>query len=168
MPIKWRLAAVASAMLVAAATGIVCAGSASASTTASKLCVIPSNNNQIINCAFSQNQGNKVEMLTLAGPYVNTMTNWYYPTKTWGEIRQADTNLCMQLDNSLSNDIILATCSSSGASYQEWYPSSLSNGDTVFQSMWDRNLCLNDDIYTGLLDAAPCNQNTNQQFRVGR
>lgn len=79
-------------------------------------------------------------------------TNWYYPVAGQiGEIRQANTDLCMQVDHDAGNIIVEATCT--GASYQEWYgePSG-----TEFETQWNTTDCLTYDQSGQNLDIHGC------------
>jgi hypothetical protein len=79
-------------------------------------------------------------------------TNWYYPDAGQiGEIKQANTNLCMQVDADAGGIILEATCT--GAPYQEWFgePSGVE-----FETQWNTTDCLTYDQSGDNLDIHGC------------
>ena len=145
------------------AGGAVSAGAASAATPASStyryLCTATGDPDL---CAIAHGSGNYVEMQGDTEPPTNT-TNWYYPTGTaYTTIRQADTQLCMQLDHVDSNRVIESACNTE--SYQEWDLTS----NSEFRSKWDTSLCLTSPaVAGGALYASTCKAGvTNQIFHA--
>jgi hypothetical protein len=128
--------ATAVAVLAAAATfGF--SGSAQASETQGDWAPICVDNGDVPYCAYGTSP---VEMIkNNAG---NGTTNWYYPNSGQiGEIKQANTNLCMQADESSGVNVIdEVTCT--GASDQEWSVKTYSDGDFNFESRWNTTDCL--------------------------
>jgi Ricin-type beta-trefoil lectin domain len=96
--------------------------------------------------------------------YTNSLTNWTYPNSPGavGAIRQADNvNYCLQVDASLNDEVIGASCV--GDSAEKWtnvYNSAY--GATMFESDYNSGLCLTViDASDGgsALQAAPCGGN---------
>ena len=143
------------------AGGAISASAASAATPASStyryLCT--AENNSL--CAVAGGSGNYVVMEGATEPVHNT-TNWYYPTGTaYTTIRQADTQLCMQLDHVDSNRVIESACNTE--SYQEWDLTS----NSEFRSKWDTSLCLTAPPVGGALYASTCQAgNIDQVFHA--
>jgi hypothetical protein len=143
-----RYAVVAASMVIVVAIGVTGAGKASASEspTYAYLCVQQSSTS-LEYCALAQGS-NAVDMTPLDLSY---LTNWYYPTSGYGEISQANTNECMQLDNADGNIVREATCIGDAA--EEWEPFG-SYGQ--WRSKWDASLCLTFDLDAENLDAGGC------------
>jgi hypothetical protein len=157
-PRRERLIAALAFPLLAFALIAGSAGAASAATPASStyrfLCTYI--NNSL--CAIAAGSGNYVQMEGATEPPHNT-TNWYYPTGTgYTTIRQANTQLCMQLDHDASNRVIEATCNT--ASYQEWDLTS----NSEFRSEWDTSLCLTTPFPGGPLYASTCTAGSEYQI----
>jgi hypothetical protein len=70
------------------------------------------------------------------------VTNWYYPASGQiGEIKQANTNRCMQADESSAENVIVeVTCT--GNSDQEFSVKTYSDGNFSFESRWNTTDCL--------------------------
>jgi hypothetical protein len=97
-----------------------------------KLCVYSQNE-----CLYAQGVGKAVKM----APDSGTMTNWLYPASGQiGQIKQANTNLCLEADETGANVIIEATCSGA-LSTQEWSLRQ-ENPDLTFESRWNTTDCL--------------------------
>jgi hypothetical protein len=114
-----RCAAVGPSVIAAAAVGVAAAGPASAATQSAKpanLCVdVPIVHGLSVDgCAYAQGP-NRVLIQGLSG--TKGMTNWFYPTSGFGQIRQADTDLCMQEDAAAGNVVIEATCAKTPPAY---------------------------------------------------
>jgi hypothetical protein len=143
-----RFAALGASLMAAAAIGVMGAGTASASTTAAHLCV-EFGGYDITDCAYAQGPKR-----TLMSPLQTTksMTNWYYPTSGYGQFRQANTDVCMQLDAADGNIVIEATCrKASGTTkvpaYQLWEPVATSDkGGFEYRSEWNTTVCLTRDV----------------------
>lgn len=146
-----RISSIVAASLMAVVTVIGLSGTAKASETQyTNLCVLD-NGNYV--CAYAQGAGNTIFMLPKSQTLNNT-TNWYWPdTDTYGVIDQAQTDLCMQLDADAGYVVIEATCTSSPASYQEWYLTASGQ----FISEWAPNQCLTYNASLARLDTVTCN-----------
>ena len=142
---------VAVASAIVAATGVIGVGTASAATPR-EFCV----NNSLI-CAFPEG-GNAVAMLQ-----TNKLDPlWLYNGVNHpGQIQQAATGLCMQLDHNAGNIIIEAACNK--ASYQEWNPYLLA-GSVVYASVWDGSQCLTYNQDLSRLDTVDCTGAWYQNF----
>jgi hypothetical protein len=117
-------------------------------------------------CAFPNGAGSPVGMA------VGQNFNWNSPG--WGgwlfngldhtgQIQQATSSLCMQLDHAAGNLVIEATCN--GASYQKWTAFLAPDGyDWMFYSMWDMSQCLTYNADHSRLDTVGCNGAWYQQF----
>jgi hypothetical protein len=80
-----------------------------------------------------------------------------------GQIQEANTSLCMQLDHNAGNTVIEAKCN--GASYQKWTAFLSPDGyNWMFYSMWDMNQCLTYNEDHGYLDTVACNGAWYQSF----
>ena len=86
-------------------------------------------------------------------------TNWYYPYQGTGEIQQADTNRCMQVDHNDGNIILEATCT--GAAYQEW---TIESNGYQFQSRYNTADCLTYNQNGQDLDIVACGNYWYQVF----
>lgn len=161
-----RFAVVGASVIVSVAIGVATAGMASASNTTSNLCVpdgIAVGSVAQEACAYAQGP-KAVRMLPV--PPTTSITNWYYPTGGYAQIRQAGTGLCLQLDHDAGNTVIEAACvtTASKPSYQEWepIPMSVEEGSVFvydFRSGWEAtsaDLCLSYD------EAAPGKGTTSQ------
>jgi hypothetical protein len=148
-----RFGAAAVSAVAVVAVGITGAATASAATSrAYPLCVDEAETfqgrpvEQPV-CAYARNS-DAMTMQNVGG----SVTNWYYG-KGYGEIKQANTDLCMQLDNSGGNIVIEAKCSSAKPPYQEWAP----NGSDQIRSKWGKTaLCLTYDKDQGILKVGGC------------
>jgi len=145
---------IVSSVLAVAATGVMSAGPASAteSSGSTSMCVYNSAAGEYgeFDCAWANGAGQPVGMYPITG---NT-TTWYVPVSGWGEIRQAGTNLCMQLNNSANNRIQEATCT--GASYQKFSRHYFSQNTYVYNSEWGPYLCLTYNENNQILDMVTC------------
>lgn len=155
MRVKQKLGAAAAAALAVSATGVVFAASASATST-TYLCASGS-----LNCALDQGVNNQVAISIPSGSV------WVYSTSTTYWIRLKDTNLCMQLEHNNNNIVVEKTCSGSILG-QEWIPVPKGDpGNVAWKSESNPGLCLNDDVYTGELNAATCNYGPNEIWLTG-
>jgi Ricin-type beta-trefoil lectin domain-like len=152
------VALAASTVTAVAVVGVVGTATASASTVEPDwLCVYtPPTNNvpQAQICAYAQGSN----PIAMTSPD-STTTNWYFPAGGHGEIYQANTNNCMQVDAGDAYKVIEAQCN--GANYQEWNVDD-DTGDTlywVFQSAYAPAECLSynrdaADLYIGGCDGS--------------
>ena len=149
------IATLVSVLTLAAASGVVSAGPASASVN-EEICV--STMHSV--CAYAHGS-NAVEMITQTGTTTNYWLNGAnHPP---GQIQQADTSMCLQLDHAAGNIVIEAACN--GASYQQWQASlSNSGGGLAFSSSWNASLCLTYNESKAILDVVTCNGAWYQSF----
>jgi len=142
---------IVSSVLAVAAMGVLSAGPASATESSgdTSMCV---DNFAVgeFDCAWANGVGQPVGMYPLTG---NT-TNWYIPVSGWGEIRQAGTNRCMQLNHSAGDVIQEETCS--GASYQMFKRYYFSTATYIYISEWAPYLCLTYNQSHQILDMVTC------------
>jgi hypothetical protein len=145
-----RFLAVVAGVIAAAAFGVTGAGAASAATAYRGACVQQSSPG-IEACAIAEGSQRQVQMQVLG---IQATTNWYFPISTRGEFKQANTDLCLQVDHAAGNVVIEATCT--GASYQKWDADA--NGG--FKSEWDpkANLCLTYNEKKGSLVVGGCSK----------
>ena len=104
-------AGVAATLMSVAAPNALAASAAPSSGQPDFLCIFDPGNDYL--CAYAQ--GSKPVVMTGVR---KTTTNWYYPAGGSGEISQANSTNCMQVDASAGYTVIEAKCT--GASYQEW------------------------------------------------
>jgi hypothetical protein len=99
------------------------------------LCVVDTNNNNL--CAYAHGP-NPVVMTGVQ----SSTTNWYYPTGGSGDIAQANTTNCMQVDASAGYKVIEGACN--GATYQLWNVVNDvgATGYYQFQSEYNKAECL--------------------------
>ena len=147
-----RATAVAVAAGAIAATGVIGAGTASAATPR-EFCV---NNTSI--CAFPNGGSAVVMQEDSQGPNPLWLFNGADHS---GQIQQAGTGLCMQLDANAGYLVIEAACN--GASYQKWDPY-LFNGSIVYASEWDETQCLTYNREHNRLDTVLCTGAWYQNF----
>lgn len=145
-----RLAMAAAALTTAAAIGVISPGRASAASWY-HMCV--ENPAGAYYCAYAQGSGYVVGMYQ---PYAGEtdMTNWYVNGN--GEIQQANTDLCMEINHDGGNVIREAPCEA--VPYQQW--TDWYNGRNWFESAWvyggaNYNLTYNQD--NSDLDVIPFN-----------
>lgn len=141
-------------LTIGAAAGVFSSGSASAASYY-PLCV-QNGNGAPLHCAFAQGSGYVVAMYQFYSGETN-MTNWVYNSS--GELQQANTNLCMQINHNAGNIVQEATCKA--ASYQTW--TDFANGANEFVSNWsdDGNwMCLTYNADNADLDVIDCSTNT--------
>jgi hypothetical protein len=82
--------------------------------------------------------------ITMETPRTGT-TNWTYPNTNGaeGEIKQANTNLCIQVNASDSDYVRENTCVGDAA--EEWINFyNAEYKETMFKSVWNQSLCLDD------------------------
>ena len=135
-----RIAAVAAAALaVSALTGVAESGSASAASYTFLCAVNPDFGTSAPACLLSNGNGARISAETAR----TGTTNWTYPNVNGeeGEIQQANTNLCMQVNASDSDYVRGATCVGDAA--EEWINSyNPEYHETMFISAWNTSLCL--------------------------
>jgi hypothetical protein len=140
MQLRLKLAAIASAMAIAASLAVAFAGPAAAADNV-KLCVPDSSNGYQI-CA---------ESIALAGSIIDGVTydnaGAYNVPSGKGQISQGTSGLCMELDGTTSGSPIkLESCA--GKASEEWTTSAgQEKGTTVFRNADITSLCLNMDPY---------------------
>jgi hypothetical protein len=154
MTIRRRVAVVMAAIGTLSAAGLVGASAASASSEPYTMCVIPSVGTGV-NCAVAS--GVNVIMSNSAED------GWFVPQAAGvaGQIRLYNVQECMQQDNAASPNLELEACQ--GKAAEEWTSVADGNGTFSFVNKYTSG-CLNDDVYTGYLDVAPCNYGTNEDF----
>lgn len=150
-----RTAAAVAAGLMAAATGLLGAGSASAASP-QDLCVSGRND-----CALIEGAQDNIWMLSTG------YASWLYNVPGHPGQIQLDggldgVSICMQLDHDAGNTVIYATCN--GASYQKWDGFSAGPGLEGFISEWDTSLCLTYNESQNYLDAVTCDGQWYQAF----
>jgi hypothetical protein len=161
-----RIAAVATGVLAAAAIGLTGAGPASASSTAQDLCVP----HPVIFCADAPTppfpQG--LPVIEMNPPTAGvSVTNWFYPGSSFAQIRQADTQKCLQLDHAAANEVIEVACNPHHPNYQEWQAyDSPATGSVEYRSGWDTSFsyCLTYNGTKAVLDAQKCDKTNTYQF----
>jgi hypothetical protein len=165
-----RLLVMAASVTAAAAVGVSGAAAASATPPSGSwipwMCVNGTTEAQIGGCAV----GDGSSPVRVAASKTGVTTNWttYEYKYDHQEIKQADTDLCMQLD--AKKDVVIeATCN--GASYQEWGPYVPKEGWVgQVRSDWDRDVCLTynqsgHDLYVrGCVQNPPGNADAIQQM----
>lgn len=140
MQVKMRLAAIASAMALAASLGVAFAGPAAAADNI-KLCV-PDTTNGLEVCA---------ESFPTAGTIVDLVgsiddSSLYNVPGVKGQISQGNSGLCMEINASDGDSIRLEPCQ--GKASEEWTTAKgQEKGTTVFKSVYNTSLCLNADPY---------------------
>jgi hypothetical protein len=150
-----RTTAAVVAGLMAAATGLVGAGPASAASP-QDLCV--SGHNE---CALIEGAQANIWMLSTG------YASWLYNVPGHPGQIQLDggldgVSICMQLDHDAGNTVIYATCN--GANYQKWDGFSAGTGLEGFISAWDTSLCLTYNESKNYLDAVTCDGQWYQAF----
>jgi hypothetical protein len=140
MRLRLKLAAIASAMALAASLGVAFAGPAAAADNV-RLCVPETTDGYEI-CANS---------IAIAGSIIDggtfdTSSGYNVPSGK-GQISQGDSGLCMELDGTTSGSAIkLEPCK--GKASEEWTTSAgQEKGTTVFRNGDVTSLCLNMDPY---------------------
>jgi hypothetical protein len=158
-----RITIVLSVTVTAVGAAVLWAAPAFAADTA--LCVVPANSGgTYVNCAQANGSGHTVTMPE--GNPLNT-TEWSVPIDRFGQISDVGTSLCMRVMHSDSNVVDLEACSDNAPTDQMWIDVNEGSVDGTPELEWINeaySLCLNDDIYTGNLNAAPCNGGTNELF----
>jgi hypothetical protein len=146
-----RAAAAVAAGLMAAVTGVVGAGTASAASPRS-LCV--ANHPE---CATVEGATSTIWMLSTGGD------SWLYNVPLHpGQIQLDGTGYCMQLDHEAGNTVIFAACN--GANYQRWDGFDSGSGTEGFISAWNTSLCLTYNESKNYLDAVTCDGKWYQAF----
>jgi hypothetical protein len=152
-----RTMAVMAASVIAAATGIVGAGAASAASPQA-FCV---NGSSV--CAVGEGASSAVFMFASGSPTAWLFNNQTHPP---AQIQQAGADLCLQLDHSAGNIVIEATCNR--ASYQTWQAAPIITNAPIngiaYVSEWDTNLCLTYNADEEILDAVNCDGAWYQAF----
>ena len=135
-----RIAAAAAAILaISTLTGVAESGSASASSY-THLCAY---NPEFGTSADACLQSNGIGLRIGSEVAQNGTTNWTYPNTNGakGEIKQANVNLCMQVNASDSDYVRGATCIGDAA--EEWINFyNTQYHKTMFKSVWNSSLCL--------------------------
>jgi hypothetical protein len=149
--------AVAATGVLSAATGVLSARPASAAPASAAtyyetwMCVDNSAVTEL-DCAWANGVGQPVGMY----PETANTTNWAQPGSTWGEIWQAGTNRCMQLNHNAGNEIQEETCT--GATAQEFKSYYYSSNTYVYISKYAPTtyLCLAYNESHQILDMVTC------------
>jgi hypothetical protein len=148
-----KLAVIASALLALGSAAVVFSSGPAFADSNVTFCNTNTNSSDL--CAVSTGIPHFINMEVLGSTWV------YYPNDATTEIRQYDTNDCMQVVPSSANEVRVAVCDS--GSDQEFVPTAVSGGHT-YRSELSGNLCLNDHWQVSALNAAPCNGGANQVF----
>jgi hypothetical protein len=152
MKLRHKLAAISSAVALAAAMGVVWAGSAAAADDQSLCAYTPDG----YICAIDTSP----VLLSSGESY-----DWNTPSSKTGQISLYNGGApgvqCMQVDASMSNRIVLASCA--GKASEEWEPVSEGGGEYSYYNA-DTNLCLNAHYQVDQLNAAPCNYLEDQEW----
>jgi hypothetical protein len=144
----WFAAVAAGALALSTLTGFTGASTASAAASYTHLCVDDPASGP--DCLYAAGEGNIVEVREPALTAGST-TNWYYPNTdgSVGQIMQANTDLCLQLDASDFDYVIENDCSIDDSAEQWINEYNSTTKRTMFWSYWfyinvpnERETCL--------------------------
>ncbi len=114
-------------------------------------------------CILANGSGNELQVVRLQTSYT---TNWFSPG-TVGFFKQANTDLCMQVDHNAGNVVIETKCLTT-ESYQLWttVTSTDSNGYFIYryETNWDKALCLSYDSDGQTFTVTSCGNHWYQWF----
>jgi hypothetical protein len=89
-------------------------------------------------------------------------TNWYMSNSGYGNIKQANTNLCMELDADAGYTVVKATCGSATYMQWEWYGSEIiSEWATTVNEEY---MCLTLNDAGNDFDVIPCKGDAAEDF----
>jgi hypothetical protein len=154
----------AAAAVMAISTAVIGAGAAAAATPSGlcvpgnyDACAVPEGSSPVRMCLWEG-------WIKMQGLCTGSAEFWLYNgLNHTGQIQEAGTSSCMQLDHDAGNLVIEARCN--GASYQKWTAFLAPNGvDWMFYSMWDMNQCLTYNEDHQYLDTVACNGAWYQSF----